>query len=149
MKMITRALLMASGLLTSMSVLAVAAIDASDVTGGVGGECVLLAEDVKVVRSNKVHAAFDCNEVTGTIKFAACHEGGSRQAKSTDCTAVGNDVDGNTIWSDASCAAATDKYDIADYRGFTATSSGGSIGEQQLGGRCSDTTIQALGIFTQ
>ena len=149
MKMITRALLLAAGLTTSLSALAVANVDSTDITGGTTGECVLLADDVKVVRSNKVHAAYDCNEVTGAIKFAACHEGGSRQAKSTTCTEIGTDENGDPLWSDDSCAAATDVYDIADYRGFTATSSGGSIGEQQLGGRCSDATVLALPVFTQ
>ncbi len=148
MKNMTRALLLTAGLATSASALAIAPIDSTDITGGSTGECTLLAEDVKIGLSNKVHGAYDCNEITATIVFAGCHEGGSRQAKSTACTAIGTDVDGNTIWSDGSCGSVDDTYEIADYRAFTATSSGGSIGEQQLGGRCTDTTVQAVGAFS-
>lgn len=120
---------------------------------GVGGgvvtetDCVLLSSQVRINLSANVSGGYQCDEIDQDIRIATCHAAGSRQAGSEQCQQVGTETDGSPIFNDASCGSAADTFEIADFRGFVASSTGGSVSAQALGGACGTDTVTALGIF--
>ena len=121
------------------------------VTHGTGGDCTLLAETVTLNASAKVQAAWQCDEITGVIKIASCHEGGSRSPvvcaevmdDSTPPEVIGYNADG----CNASNVGETST--VPDYKAFAATNRGGTVSGRQLGGRCTDATLTSLGFWTE
>ncbi len=108
-------------------------------------DCPLLGEQVNLSTSNNVSGSYSCDEITSTIKVAACHKGGSRKAMDVKCAIV-TEADGTTpaVWNNSSCKATTETYQSSNYRGFVATSKGGSVAQKDLGGACDGTTVEAL-----
>lgn len=104
-------------------------------------ECALLADQVTMNFSKNVWAAYACDEATSVIQVAACHQGGSRVPKEVTCSA---DPKNSTKFIPAGCKDATSKITISDYSGFTAGSNGGSVGQNVLGGACSDSSVTTL-----
>lgn len=104
--------------------------------------CTLLGEQVKLNLSNNVFGAYSCTEATSTIQVAACHKAGSRNTTTVNCANAGTDQDPD--WNDASCGSDADTFEITDYRGFRASSQGGKVGAQPLGGACTDATVNSL-----
>jgi len=129
-------ILLATTIIASLSALSVHAAD-NDLTAGTAfigtgkvskTACPLLdlaGEDARVTLSlsKNVNGVFNCDETKSIISFATCHEGGSRQESMT-----------------------TDTPPVAftDYKGYFASSRGGSIGASPLGGKCSDTTVASF-----
>jgi len=104
--------------------------------------CTLLGEQVKLNLSNNVSGAYSCTEATSTIQVAACHKAGSRNTTTVACANSGT-ADAPD-WNNASCADEADTFEITDYRGFRASSLGGKVGAQALGGACTDATVNGL-----
>ncbi len=150
MSNLPQAVAVTASVLTPLSAMALANINSTDITSGPTRECVLLGEDIKIELSNKVHGAYDCDGLTPLIRFATCHEHGRYPPSTASCVRMGTDPTTNEpMWSDTSCNSADDSYAIDYYRGFVATNSGGAIGEQQLGDRCSNTSIGSVPLFSQ
>lgn len=84
-----------------------------------------LTDNAKVTLSlsRNVHGVFDCDETKSIISVATCHEGGSRQ-------------ESMTVPTDGSEPEA-----FTDYKGYFASSRGGSIGPGALGGKCTGTSV--------
>ncbi|TYP63307.1 hypothetical protein [Stutzerimonas stutzeri] len=129
-------ILIAASFITSLSALSANAADlvAGTAFQGTGTvpktACPLLDLDgeakVTLSLSKNVHGVFNCNESESIISFATCHEGGSRQESMTTPT------DGSTPVA------------FTDYKGYFASSRGGSIGPGALGGKCSASTVAAF-----
>lgn len=120
------------------------------VTGGVGGQCPMIGDTIRVGVSANVVGAYECDEVTNLVQVAACHRGGSRQqgvlcVTSTPVPPATEGVlpEGCT----AELEAAGGRSPIPDYKAFYTSSLGGVMEEQQLGSRCSDTTILGISGF--
>ncbi|WP_303907572.1 hypothetical protein [Thiohalomonas denitrificans] len=110
--------------------------------------CELLGEPVTLQLSKNVHGAYSCAVIDASIKVATCHEAGSRKATALQCQSVGTDpLTNETIWNDSSCTAAADTFDIADFRSYAASSTGGTVAPGALGGACEDSTIAAIDHF--
>ncbi|WP_127556382.1 hypothetical protein [Saccharospirillum alexandrii] len=114
-------------------------------------DCSLLAGTVTVNLSSNVSGAFQCDLATNAIRIGTCHAAGSRQTTTVDCVlTAGADTTDDTSddeYNGSSCGSTDDSFDITDFRGFVATSQGGSVTQQELGGACSDSTLTALEIF--
>lgn len=124
---------------------AMGASAATDIVSGeaiTDAECALLGEQVTINLSNNVSAAYTCDAITNTITVGACHAAGSRNPLTVTCASSG--VDPDITWNDDSCTSTTDTFEIADFRGYTATSQGGKVAPSALGGNCTATTIGAL-----
>ncbi|WP_125919676.1 hypothetical protein [Stutzerimonas stutzeri] len=104
-------------------------------------ECALLADQVTMNFSKNVWAAYACDEATSVIQVAACHQGGSRVPKEVTCTADPKDP---AKFVPSTCKEVGEKVTISDYSGFIAGSNGGSVGQDVLGGACSDSTVTKL-----
>ena len=143
-------LLVAAGIGVSFPALAdpMAIPDDGAVTAGEGNDCELLSENIRVNLSSNVVGAFNCNVATNTIWVGTCHNAGSRNASLT-CAQIGFEDDGTTPkfnHSDcdaAAVAAGTVIEDAADFRGFFAQTSGGSVAPSFLGGSCSEEVLTA------
>ena len=119
-------------------------------------DCLLLAEDVVLNVSSRVHGHYTCDETSSEIRVGACHEGGSR-ATGVACAYV--DLNDPTTPLDptddtlnsAGCTAQMvtdgDNSTIPNYNAFTATSAGGSMTEQELTGRCVGTSLTGLAFW--
>lgn len=104
--------------------------------------CTLLGEQVKLNLSNNVSGAYSCTEATSTIQVAACHKAGSRNTTTVACANSGTAQDPD--WNNASCQDESDTFEITDYRGFRASSQGGRVGAQALGGPCTESSVNGL-----
>ncbi len=141
------AALMAAGLgvASSMAFAAPAAFQNNqEVTGGVGNDCALLAEDVTLGVSKNVHGAYNCDETENLVQVAACHEGGSRQV-GVACVDLDPLVVGDQL--PPGCAQAGGNSTIPDYKAFFTSSEGGVMQEYQLGARCDAGTIVGIDGF--
>lgn len=108
-------------------------------------DCALLAEQVTLNLSTNVIGAYNCDVPNTRIDIGACHQSGSRKPLVVACQATGVDAQGNNIYNDASCDGTPQQtFTIANYRGYEASTSGGSVGATDLGGSCTATTAQAL-----
>lgn len=110
--------------------------------------CTLLAENVTLGVSSKVHGAWACDETLNLVQVAACHEGDSRSG--VTCTATPALDENGAIIPDqftyqagcnAELAAAGAQSPIPSYGAFFASSAGGVMVQQPLDGRCSATSI--------
>lgn len=107
--------------------------------------CIVLAESVRLNLSNGVHGAYNCDDNRNAVNVGACHIGGSRST-SLKCAAIGKDDDGENIWNDEQCEGDADglvTLESPGYRGFRASTTGGSVGAQQLNGACTSATADA------
>ncbi len=102
-------------------------------------ECVILGDTVKLNLSKAVHGAYNCDETRNAINVGACHETGSRSTSLT-CAQIGVDDNDDPVFNDSSCAGKPAGSVITvsspSYRGFRASSTGGSVGAQSLSGNC-------------
>lgn len=115
------------------------------VSAGAGNNgCELLSENIRVNLSANVVGAFNCNVATNTIWVGTCHNAGSRNPSLT-CAQIGFEDDGTTPkFNHEDCdATGTVIEDAADFRGFFAQTSGGSVAPSFLGGSCSATILTA------
>ncbi|WP_278379757.1 hypothetical protein [Stutzerimonas kunmingensis] len=106
--------------------------------------CPLLGDQVVLNLSNNVSGAYNCDEATSVITVAACHKAGSRNPTTVNCTITSAAGVTPVVWNDSSCTQASDTFEIADYRGFTANSQGGKVAPEALGGACTESTVGAL-----
>lgn len=139
MKKSILAVLLASSALVSFNASAVAIPDNGVITTTA---CTLLGEQVKLNLSNNVSGAYSCTEATSTIQVAACHKAGSRNTTTVACANNGTEADPD--WNNSSCESDSDTFEITDYRGFRASSLGGKVGAQALGGACNESTVNGL-----
>ncbi len=109
-------------------------------------DCAVLGDSATLNLSKNVTGAYSCDEGTNTIKVATCHSSGSRLAREGVCAGTPNETDATkTDWNYSGCAKDGDKVSLPpDYKGFYATTKGGSVVDKQLGGVCSDATIGAF-----
>lgn len=109
-------------------------------------DCSLLAEQVTLNLSTNVIGAYNCDVPNTRVDIGACHESGSRKPLVVNCTAVGVDpVSGDNIYNDDSCDGTPQQtFTIADYRGYQASTSGGSVGASDLGGNCNAGAAEGL-----
>lgn len=127
---------------------AVAITSGGAITGGTTGDCVLLGETVRINLSNNINGAYECDEALNAIRVATCHIAGSRAASTIACAVTDTDELGEPIYNDASCdGTAGQTFNIVDYRGFIASSRGGTVGAQALGGNCAAGTLTGLSHF--
>ncbi|MDH0121435.1 MAG: hypothetical protein FH750_08485 [Pseudomonas stutzeri] len=112
-----------------------------DVSGGTTGACSLLAENVTLNLSARVWGVYNCDEATSVIRVAACHEGGSRKARTVNCA---EDTANPGTYLPQGCTATTPTIEITDYAGYVAGSNGGSVAVNDLGGRCEASTVTGL-----
>lgn len=120
-----------------------------EVTGGTTGECTLLAEDVTLGVSSKVHGAWACDETLNLVQVAACHEGGSRSGVTCAATPVLDEngaVVPDQFTYQAGCSAETvgQQSSIPSYGAFFTSSAGGVMVQQPMDGRCDDTTVVGI-----
>lgn len=109
--------------------------------------CSLLGEEVTLSLSNNVSGAYSCDEITSTIKVGACHKAGSRKAMTVNCAVIvpANGTD-PAVYNDDSCTGVgpDHTFQSSNYRGFVASSRGGSTAAKDLGGACTPTTADGL-----
>lgn len=117
---------------------------------GPGGdqECVVLGEQVRLNLSRGVLGVFECTEATNSIDVATCHESGSRTNQLV-CAVSGKDpVSDEPIYNDSQCNASnvgkTVTLPAPRYRGFAASTTGGSVNARQLANNCTVGNIQSL-----
>ncbi|MFA7619160.1 MAG: hypothetical protein WC012_08930 [Thiohalomonadaceae bacterium] len=149
MKKIAFAIFVSMGLGTSFSAVAAGETITSgeEITGGVDGNCVLLADDVRLNLSNGVSGAYMCDEGTTTIKVGTCHAAGSRTA-SISCAVVDHDEDNNPIYNNEGCDGTPNQtINEPDYRGYFASTTGGAVGGIYLGGNCTQDTLNGNWYF--
>lgn len=119
-------------------------------------DCALLGETITVGMSAKVFGAYNCSATTNLVGVAACHQGGSRSALA--CNSVQNQaqidaaVAGGTTPPapvyPAGCAAdGTGVSTEVDFRAFFASSAGGAMSDQKLGGPCDEDKLTGLSAF--
>lgn len=148
MKKITLAVIIFSALgLHTSAFAAPAAITGAKITGGDTGICKVLGEDVQINLSKGISGAYDCIEASNAIKVGACHASGFRTGTLV-CAAVGVDNDGAPTYNDPGCNEnnVTETITLAAprYRGYRASTTGGSVGAQLLTGSCTTTTVLEL-----
>ena len=112
-----------------------------EVTGGVGNDCALLAEDVTLGVSANVWGAYLCDETENLVQVGACHVGGSR-AQGAACIDLDTETDGDQL--PPGCDAIGGFSNIPDYKAFFTSSEGGVMQEHSLGGRCDDSSLTGL-----
>lgn len=110
-------------------------------------ECVVLGEQVRLNLSRGVLGVFECTEATNSIDVATCHEAGSR-TNQLACVVSGQDEDGQPTYNDPLCNAdnvgETVTLPAPRYRGFAASTTGGSVNARQLSSNCSVGNIESL-----
>nr|WP_156886274.1 hypothetical protein [Pseudomonas alcaliphila] len=102
--------------------------------------CTILGDTVKLNLSKGVRGAYNCDETRNAINVGACHETGSRST-SLVCAQIGvNQADNTPVFNDAQCNATnvgeTVTVTAPSYRGYRASSTGGSVGAQSLSANC-------------
>lgn len=111
--------------------------------------CTLLAENVTLGVSSKVHGAWACDETLNLVQVAACHEGGSRAGVTCAATPVLDDngaaIPGEFTYQ-AGCTAETvgQQSTIPSYGAFFASSAGGVMVQQPMDGRCDGSTVVGI-----
>lgn len=115
-------------------------------------ECKMLAEQVTLGASAKVHANYTCDEINNTIKVATCHEGGSRAG--VQCSTW--DDDNDPLTPEVLVPAAGCTLELAQtgamsptpsYSAFATSSAGGAMKTWSLDGRCENGTLTGLGFW--
>lgn len=141
MKKLISALLITGGIAASFGAHADPIVSGGTITGGDAGDCVLLGENVTLNLSKDVSGAYVCEEPNSEIKIATCHKSGSRKPLLVDCVRVGDAEP--AVYAPTGCTPG-EQFEIADYRGFTASSRGGGVATEDLGGACTDATVEAI-----
>jgi len=104
-------------------------------------QCAILGDTVRLNLSKGVWGAYNCDEALNAINVGACHETGSRSTSLT-CAQVGVDANGDATYNDSQCTSANvgEVVEVASpsYRGFRASSTGGTVGAQSLSSNCTD-----------
>lgn len=119
----------------------------NDATG-----CSILRDRVTVNTSNGVTLVYNCITADSKVNVGACHTSGSAKPTQVDCAAVGSDAEGNPIYNGADCTAegvAADpkqKTEIEGRRGYTGSTTGGSVGAASL--NATECTAAALGALS-
>ncbi len=103
-------------------------------------QCTILGDTVKLNLSKGVRGAYNCDEARNAINVGACHETGSRST-SLVCAQIGvNSADNTPVFNNALCNATNvgETVTVASpsYRGYRASSTGGSVGAQSLSANC-------------
>lgn len=110
-------------------------------------ECAILGDTVKLNLSKGVSGAYNCDETRNAINVGACHASGSRGTTLT-CAQVGLNQVGEAVYNNPSCNSTNVGTDITvtapSYRGFRASTTGGSVGAQSLSTNCTDATVMEL-----
>ncbi|CAD5375585.1 conserved exported hypothetical protein [Pseudomonas sp. OF001] len=152
MKKILSGLIVASSLLasTAFAAGAVTAVDANQIDTT---KCVLLDAPVKVNLSANVSGVYQCNDTDNSIRIATCHSSGSRSGpKELACAQIGKDATTNKAIYNGGTACETDpaaKFTVpVSFSGFAASSTGGSIGEVPLTGKCDTTELKKQTVFS-
>ncbi|THG82134.1 hypothetical protein E5198_10220 [Pseudomonas sp. A-1] len=149
MKKILSGLIVASSLLATTAFAAgtVTAVDADQIDTT---KCVLLDAPVKVNLSANVSGVYQCNDTDNSIRIATCHSSGSRSGpKELNCAQIGKDASNNPVFNDSSCSATVTKFTVpVSFSGFAASSTGGSIGEVPLTGKCDTTELKKQSVFS-
>lgn len=133
------AALFISGLAFSFGASATAIVSGGAITPT---QCVLLGENVVLNLSNNVSGSYNCDQATSTITIAACHAAGSRNTTTVTCANSGTEAE--PVWNDSSCGSTADTFEITDFRGYRASSQGGTVAAVALGGACTAATVEAL-----
>lgn len=112
--------------------------------------CSILRDRVTVNTSNGVTLVYNCITASNKVNLGACHASGSAKPTQVDCVAVG-DVDGEPVYNGADCTAegvAADpkqKTSIEGRRGYTGSTTGGSVGAASLNSEtCDVAALSAL-----
>lgn len=148
MKKVIGTFILGAGLAASLSASAAATIT-TIVSGSSYDEtnsCILLSEAVTLNLSKNVKGAFSCDEANNVMKVATCHTAGFRVSGIT-CSVIGTDTSvtpAAPIYNNGACTAAGEVIPGADYLGFAASSSGGTVGDVFLGGNCDQGKVEAL-----
>lgn len=117
--------------------------------------CPMLSQKTPIGVSTNVHGGFQCDETNNVIRVAACHEGGSRQI-AVVCAVIDPDGVANTgdeYFNGVGCDQARvdngERADEPSYNAYGGASSGGSMLELPLGGRCDAATTLSSITFWQ
>jgi len=105
--------------------------------------CSLLRDRVTVNTSNNVTMVYNCLTAPNKINVGSCHSSGSQRPTSINCVVTGTDDDDEPIFNDASCADEDGTFEIAGRRGFTGSTTGGSVAQASLNSTTCD--VQSLG----
>lgn len=104
-------------------------------------DCTILGESVRLNLSKGVKGAYNCDETRNAINVGACHETGSR-SDSLVCAQIGVNQAGDAQFNDAQCNATNIGTSVTvaspSYRGYRASSTGGTVGAQSLSANCTD-----------
>ncbi|WP_155397667.1 hypothetical protein [Stutzerimonas stutzeri] len=102
-------------------------------------DCAILSDTVRLNLSKGVHGAYNCDVAQNAINVGACHESGSRSTSLT-CAQIGVDAAGDPVFNDPGCAGQPAGHVLtvttASFRGFRASSTGGTVGAQSLSANC-------------
>lgn len=102
------------------------------------GDCAILGESVRLTLSNNVDGAYNCNEARNAANVGACHLSGSRST-TLICAEIGKDANNDPVYNNATCTTSGQSVTLAtaSYRGYRASTTGGSVGAQSLTANCS------------
>ncbi|GEM_PF-1268744 len=112
--------------------------------------CSVLRDRVTVNLSNGVTMVYNCITASTKVNVAACHSAGSQKPTQVDCVVTGTAADGTTpVYNGSDCTAAGQLTDpkqktmIDGRRGFTGSTTGGSVGATSL--KSANCDVTALG----
>lgn len=108
--------------------------------------CALLASSVQLNLSANVFGGYSCNVANASIKVATCHRAGSRAEIQAQC--VEDTSTTPSTWNLEGCGPETATVPVADFKGYTASSTGGSVAVADLGTNCTSASLIALDHFT-
>lgn len=116
--------------------------------------CSMLGNNVVINLSNGVFGAYACNIIGNAMAITTCHDAGSRQSLVVGCGVVDNGPDGeqgtdDDVYNNGSCpegdgTAGDGQFTIADFRGYVASTTGGGVVAQELGGNCTAASVDTL-----
>lgn len=117
-------------------------------------DCAMLGSNIVINLSNAVSGAYACNLIGNAMAISTCHASGSRQPLVVGCGVVDNGTDGiqgtaDDVYNNSSCpegdgSAADGQFTIADFRGYVASTTGGGVLANELGGACTATSANGL-----
>lgn len=115
--------------------------------------CSLLRDRVTVNTSVGVTAVYNCRLASSKVNVGACHLSGSQKPTDVPCVVTGDDGATPPVatYNGANCTAAgqlttpVQTTSIAGRRGYTGSTTGGSVGQVDLGSiTCTTTALGAL-----
>lgn len=136
----------AFGLFAALT-LASASSFATPITNGASitdQECAILGESVRLTLSNNVDGAYNCDEIRNAANVGACHFSGSR-SDTLICAEIGKDQNGDPVYNENTCQQSGDSVTLTtpSYRGYRASTTGGSVGAQSLSANCATGVADA------